>query len=116
MPRIKVIDDEQLRERLRDNGKCPILAGEEMVLHIWVPSGTQRRRAPRAFRNSRHFSHLFGMDAEQLVDIAKQAGVRRPFVHRAGELMQHVDLCGSPLNRVMQAQPGAQAGGDPNGS
>lgn len=106
MPRIKVIDNQQLRERLRENGKCPILHDEDMVLHIWVPSGVERRGAPRAFRNSRHFGHLFGINAEDLVDIAKQAGVRRPFVHRAGELMQHVDLCGSPLDRVMRAQPG----------
>jgi hypothetical protein len=51
------------------------------------------------------WGHLFGGSAGELVAIAKQAGVPRPFVEQRGDSHQHVKLCGSPLLRVARAKP-----------
>jgi hypothetical protein len=42
------------------------------------------------------------MNEERLLKTARRLGVRKPRVDRRGELGQHVDLCGKPLERAMK--------------
>jgi hypothetical protein len=99
---INMIDNAELRRRLKENDRNPLMPGEIAVLHVWTPGEFERSRAPIAFRGSRMWGHLFGDDADELVRLAKIFGVRRPFVHRQGKRGQHVDLCGRPLGLMMQ--------------
>ena len=99
---INMIDNAELRRRLKENDRNPLMPGEIAVLHVWTPTEGERKRAHIAFRGSRQWGHLFGDNADELIRLAKIFGVRRPFVHRKGQRGQHVDLCGRPLGLMMQ--------------
>ena len=58
--------------------------------------------APRVFRRSGIFAHLFDQDRGRLEATARRLGVRFVSVHNAGLPGQHVDLVGRPLVRAQR--------------
>lgn len=95
-----IIDNRELRRRLRDHGG-PLLPGEVIALHVWDPPDALRKTAPTPFRRARQWGHLFGKNALYLRGVAERCGVTRVMVHREGEKMQHVDLCGKALRYLV---------------
>ena len=61
--------------------------------------------APTCFRRNvkagKDIAHLFDQDVDRLVATVKRIGVRVVVVERRGTDRQHVDLCGSPLGRLL---------------
>ena len=85
---------------------CPGLAIEYarnggQALHTWVPE-VDLAGAPRCFRRSALIGHLFDQDRRRLEATATALGVRRVEIHRPDKALQHVDLCGRPLERAME--------------
>jgi len=72
------------------------------ALHVWDPGPGGWPGAPLVFQRNRPWAHLFDMNEERLLKTARRLGVRRPRVDRRGELGQHIDLCGKPLERAMK--------------
>lgn len=74
-----------------------------VALHVYEPSHELRSRktTPRAFKRNRLWAHLFDLNKERLMKLAKKLGVRRIYIHHEGTNRQHVDLCGSPLIRAI---------------
>jgi hypothetical protein len=98
------IDTAELRRRMQaSKTRSVFLPGETMVLHVWTPVPAERARAPLAFRMANRWAHLFGDDVAELKAIARLYGVNRAKVGRRGERGQHVDLCGRPLERLIEA-------------
>jgi hypothetical protein len=63
------------------------------------------RRGPRCFRaalaRGEHIAHLFGKCVPVLRAEARRLGVRVVLVEHEGRESQHVDLCGTPLRRLL---------------
>jgi hypothetical protein len=100
--RINLINDKELRRRLKENREV-MRDGEAFVLHVWEPTPFERKRAPFVFRNWNKWGHLFGRSKADIVRLAKAFGVRKIRVHREDRRGQHIDLCGQPLIKLVQA-------------
>ena len=59
--------------------------------------------APACFRQAGTFAHLIDMNADRLQRTARSLGVRVVVAERPGRRGQHVDLCGQPLRRAIEA-------------
>lgn len=90
------------------------LAGGQ-ALHVWLPcAGVWNVDAApecfrRAARNGKPFAHLFDQDAERLKKTARMLGVNVVHVDHPGDRMQHVDLCGRPLDKAVAVCVGSSA-------
>lgn len=60
-----------------------------------------RRDTPRCFKGRHTIAHLFDQNRERLVATALHLGVRVIRVERQDSPGQHIDLCGSPLDRAI---------------
>ncbi len=61
-----------------------------------------RKSAPRCFRESTQFAHLFDQDEHRLTKTARWLGIRKIYVHHRGEDRQHIDIVGGPLVRAIK--------------
>jgi hypothetical protein len=57
----------------------------------------------REVRAGRDIAHLFDMDEIRLVATARKLGVKVILVERPGRRGQHIDLCGGPLRKALEA-------------
>jgi hypothetical protein len=61
--------------------------------------------SPRCFRRDVEqglpIAHVFGTDAFRLRTLARRLGVRVVVIDREGTDRQHVDLCGTPLRKLL---------------
>lgn len=89
---MKLFTQKQLREA-RD---CA--AQGEQALHIFKAYAAPG--APAVFRRHKEWAHLFDQDEERLIKTVKRLGVRVIKVERRGQPLQHIDLCGKPLERA----------------
>jgi len=55
---------------------------------------------PTETKRNKGWAHLFDQDKERLIATAKWLGVRVIKVEREGKSLQHIDLCGKPLQRA----------------
>jgi len=101
---MNIIDNVELRRRLGEYCR-PLMPGEVVVLHVWVPTDAERAApgVPTCFRRARQWGHLFGENAVYLQGVAERCGVKHPYIHRRGEPCQHVDLCGKALRCLCMA-------------
>lgn len=72
------------------------------ALHVCRASQFVGPMAPACFQRSALFAHLIDHDRERLERTARQLGVWRVKVERVNDPMQHVDLCGQPLERALE--------------
>lgn len=61
-----------------------------------------RKDAPRCFRESDQFAHLFDLDVMRLTKTARWLGVRKIYVHHRGTERQHIDIVGGPLVKALK--------------
>lgn len=72
------------------------------ALHVWAPNNSELQRAPTVFRVNRGlWAHLIDMNKERLLKLARDLGVRVLKLEREGVRGQHIDLCGTPLQRAL---------------
>jgi hypothetical protein len=62
-----------------------------------------RPDTPACFKQRKQIAHLFDQDRARLVTTARALGVRVIKVEREGTESQHIDLCGRPLERAIEA-------------
>lgn len=98
---MKIFQQSQLRE-----AKAYAAAGGQ-ALHLFSGGIADAigavRKIPNCFRGRRELAHLIDQDRPRLEATARRLGVRVVFVDRAGTDLQHVDLCGGPLERAKAA-------------
>jgi len=71
------------------------------ALHVFKAIEAWKAKAPAPFKATDTWAHLFDQDRERLEATAKALGVRQVFIHKAGTIGQHVDLCGKPLQKAI---------------
>jgi len=84
--------------------------GTAIHLHRDIPNyheGSKTKpRAPKCFRDAidrgENIAHVFDQDYARLVTMARSLGVVNILVEHRGTPSQHVDLCGSPLRKLLQ--------------
>jgi hypothetical protein len=69
------------------------------ALHVWEHNG-RFPNAPKVFLRHSEWAHLFDQDTERLKKTVRSLGVKQIFIHHPGTDRQHVDLCGSPLEKA----------------
>lgn len=74
--------------------KCA--ADGDQALHIH----TLNSGKARIFRKYPVIAHLIDLDKDRLIATVRRLGVRVIKVEREGEPLQHIDLCGKPLERA----------------
>ena len=61
--------------------------------------------SPQCFRQAvkrgEQIAHVFGQDAEELKLLAKKHGVRVLYIDKPGTPRQHIDMCGKPLQNLL---------------
>jgi len=72
------------------------------ALHVYGAMRGAFPDAPGCFKRSRRWGHLLDQNEERLVETARRLGVKRVVVGRPGNIRQHVDLCGRPLERAIE--------------
>ena len=78
------------------------------ALHVWGPEdGTPwMAGGPNVFKRAasqgKPWGHLMDQDAERLEKTVRRLGVRVVKIHHPGTVLQHVDLCGRPLDRAIE--------------
>lgn len=77
-----------------------LAGGQSLLLH---PSAWCVTAGPSCFRGQGVIGKLMDQDVDRLTATARRLGVRRIVVDRPGQPEQHVDLCGAPLRRAMEA-------------
>lgn len=97
MPQIKLFSQNELR------GAAEHSEAGGIALHVWEPPEAFRRLSHPTFRRASLWGHLFCKDSVELVRLAKRFGVRKVYIHRQRVRAQHVDLCGKPLERAIEA-------------
>lgn len=55
-----------------------------------------------AIKSGQPIAHLFSQDKKFLKEIAVRSGVKRIVIEREGTDRQHIDLCCTPLKRVLE--------------
>lgn len=70
------------------------------ALHMMTGTWARGWGGPPCFRKAKDFAHLFDQDHDRLVATARRLGVKRIVVSKPGTINQHVDLCGTPLERA----------------
>jgi len=94
-------------DQQRDAITWAAAGGQALHCHPFVVG---RAPAPfvRAGERGELIAHLFDWDRGRLHKTALGLGVKRVYVHRAGQAGQHVDLCARPLERAAAAcaEPG----------
>ena len=77
------------------------LAGGQ-ALHCHYQLGV---RPPACFRRDvnagKAIGHLFDQDRDRLKATARRFGVRVIVIERADKPLQHIDLCGKPMERAL---------------
>lgn len=77
------------------------------ALHVWAPpqnkTGSCYPGAPACFRKTNLWAHLIDRDTQRLKKTARNLGVKKIVISRPGRSGQHVDLCGKPLRKAMEA-------------
>jgi hypothetical protein len=72
-------------------------------LHVWKHPRGYPHDIPKCFEQSESWGHLFCQKIELLERVARRFGVRNVVVSKIGKLRQHVDLCGKPLEKAIEA-------------
>lgn len=57
---------------------------------------------PACFKRSRFWGHLVGDDVKQLINTGERLGVKQIVIGRRGRPGQHIDLCGTPLDKAIR--------------
>lgn len=77
-------------------------AAGNVAVHLHYPRG---KNMPACFRREldagRPVAHVFAADAAELRRIGNHVGARKADIERPGTPLQHIDLCGAPLRRLM---------------
>lgn len=103
---VRVPDDEPLRA-------ARISASGGQALHVFDPQPFCRPGTATCFKRAKRAGHLLDQDAGRLLDTAARLGVRRVYLHHGGTRLQHVDLCGKPLERaIAEARPAVAGEGE----
>lgn len=76
------------------------------ALHLWQPTGPFMKKAPAAFKkdkNNKLWGHLMDRNTKRLKKDVRKFGVKKILIGREGRSGQHIDLCGIPLKRAIEA-------------
>ena len=96
---MKSFGHKQIRE-----AKAHAAAGGQ-ALHIWQPGPAGYPGAPAVFSRAagqgKQWGHLFDQDLGRLLSTVRRLGVHCVVVGKKGQVGQHVDLCGRPLQRAI---------------
>lgn len=71
------------------------------ALEVWDKSFTYTPTAPRCFRG-KNFAKLYDQDEQRLIATARRLGVRVIQVDRPGQIYQHIDLVGRPMQKALE--------------
>lgn len=77
-----------------DLGGIAIHTMDESFAHL-------RKDTPSCFKGRGDIAHMFDQNKARLTTNAKKLGVRVIKIEREGQEGQHIDLCGSPLNKAL---------------
>ena len=89
---------------LKDAMDFAASGGQALLIHPW-----NLRTGPRCFHGARCLGKLLDQDAARLEATATRLGVRRIVICRRGQLGQHVDLVGIPLQRALPSADSSEA-------
>lgn len=78
------------------------------ALHVCPSAPFVTAAAPKVFRDSEQFAHLFDQNRRRLIETARGLGVRVIKLERGFTPRQHIDLCGKPLQKALQRCENAQ--------
>jgi hypothetical protein len=70
--------------------------GQALLIMPW-----NRDEGPKPFRKAEMIGKLIDLNRERLVATARGLGVRVIKICRKGKPGQHIDLCGTPLDRAI---------------
>jgi len=96
---MRLFDQRVSRTALRDAEAYAKEGGQ--ALHVWDPGPKRYPGAPGVFQRTRPWAHLIDYDLGRLTRTARRLGVRVIKVGREGDRLQHIDLCGKPLEQAM---------------
>lgn len=88
-----------LTHEIKEAYACAAAGGQ--ALHVCDSRRFVTVSAPRVFRTSEQFAHLFDQNYQRMIDTAKRLGVRVLAPEHCGTHRQHIDLCAGPLRRAI---------------
>lgn len=94
---MKLFEENELKDAI-DHARE---GGQALHLFNWFQDPNAPACFNRATAQGKPLGHLFDQDATRLDATAARLGVRKRVISRYGTPMQHIDLCGRPLERAV---------------